>query len=588
MIKKLLLSFTLVLPLATSAQVTFTNANTHLANPNVTSGCAIGVCDMNNDGLDDIVRLDDARNLQIEHQTASGNFTLLNYGSIPGSGSEWGMAIADVDKNGYNDIFVGGSYNGLKLLTANSNGTNYSVTVFPETSSYYDDHSIFLQNANFIDIDNNGSIDIFGCSDESVSSAYSNDGNGVMTLNNAGLINAVSTVPSDNSGNYGSIWMDYDNDGDQDLYISKCRLGINNPNDGRRINLLFRKNANGSFTEVGVAAGLVPYAQSWAAAFEDIDNDGDLDCVVVNHDISSKIYENNGNGTFTDITAGSGIANELNDLAEGGIQVIMEDFDNDGFIDLFITSRYTSHKHILFKNNGDKTFSVMPNNPLNAGAKSIQSAAVGDLNNDGFIDIMAGFATGYNNYSSNPDILFLNNGNANKWSEITLQGGPSNRNGIGARIEIYGEWGKQIREVRSGESYGTMNSLMTHFGLGTATEITKIVVKWPSGTVDQLLAPNINEHLTLIEGATLGTNVSENSIFKIYPNPVKNKLQIDGLQNTSNAYYEVYDLTGKIIIPKASLSNTTTQIDLNRLKSGVYFLNLYSDNQRYVHKIVKE
>lgn len=588
MIKKLLLSFTLALSLATSAQVTFTNSNTHLANPNVTSGCAIGVCDMNNDGLDDIVRLDDARNLQIEHQTASGNFTLLNYGNIPGSGSEWGMAIADVDNNGYNDIFVGGAYNGLKLLTANSNGTNYTATVFPETSSYSDDHSIFLQNTNFIDIDNNGTIDIFGCSDESVSSAYSNDGNGVMTLNNAGLINAVSSVPSDNSGNYGSIWMDYDNDGDQDLYISKCRLGINNSNDGRRINLLFRKNANGTFTEVGVAAGLVPYAQSWAAAFEDIDNDGDLDCVVVNHDISSKIYENNGNGTFTDITAGSGIANELDDLGEGGIQVMMEDFDNDGFIDLFITSRYTSHKHIMFKNNGDKTFSVMPNNPLNAGTKSIQSAAVGDLNNDGFIDIMAGFATGYNSYSSNPDILFLNNGNTNKWSEITLQGGPSNRNGIGARIEIYGDWGKQIREVRSGESYGTMNSLMTHFGLGTATEITKIVVKWPSGTVDQFFAPNINEHLTLIEGATLGTNLSEDSVFKVYPNPVKNKLTIEGLQHANTTYYEVYDLTGKVIVSKTPLSNTTSQIDLNRLKSGVYFLNLYSDNQRYVHKIVKE
>lgn len=236
-----------------------------------------------------------------------------------------------------------------------------------------------------------------------------------MTQDNAGLINAVSTIPSDNSGNYGSIWVDYDNDGDQDLYISKCRLGVSNPNDGRRVNLLFQNDGSGNFTEVGVAAGLVPYAQSWSANFEDIDNDGDLDCVLINHDVSSIIYVNNGNGTFTDITATSGIATELNDLGSGGIQVIMEDFDNDTFIDLFITSRYASHA--LFKNNGDLTFSKMPS-PFGLGSDNIQSAAVGDLNNDGFIDVVAGFAIGYNSPTNDPDILFYNNGNSNNWSEI--------------------------------------------------------------------------------------------------------------------------------------------------------------------------
>ncbi|OUR90902.1 hypothetical protein A9Q87_13270 [Flavobacteriales bacterium 34_180_T64] len=580
MMKKLLFKALLCLPVIGISQTTFTNSNTLLVNSSLTSGCAIGVSDMNGDGLDDIIRLDDARNLQVEYQTAGGgNFTRLNYGSIPGSGSEWGMAIADVDKNGFNDIFVGGAYNGLKLLMANGTGTNYSVTTLGGPS-------IFLQNTNFADIDNNGTIDIFACHDDGVSSAYSNDGNGNMTQNN-GLINAVSTVSSDNSGNYGTIWADYDNDGDQDLYISKCRLGVNDANDGRRINLLFQNDGNGNYTDVGVAAGLVPYAQSWSANFEDIDNDGDLDCFVINHDSLCILYQNNGNGTFTDITVTSGMTTALTNLGSGGIQVMMEDFDNDGYIDLFLTAR--SNTHYMFKNNGDKTFTEMASPfTLPSGPSRIQSAAVGDLNNDGFIDVMAGFATGYNNYSSNPDVLYLNDGNANNWSEIRLQGGPSNINGIGARVELHGAWGVQIREVRSGESYGTMNSLMTHFGIGTNTAITKLVVKWPSGTIDEVNNPNINESILIIEGATLSTNESQASIFKVFPNPTKNIISIEGLQQLNDVTVAIYDITGKIVMRNTSLSETKNSIDLSNFKSGVYFVNLTTNETIYVHKVIKE
>lgn len=576
MIKNLLLATILTFPIFASSQIAFTNSNSKLSNNNLKSGCAIGVADMNGDGLDDIIRLSGATNLQIEYQT-SGNFTLLNYGSIPGSGSEWGMAIADVDTNGFNDIIVGGAFNGLKLLKANSSGDNYDVSTLSG-------ESIFLQNANFVDIDNNGTIDFFGCADTSTSPAYSNDGLGNFTRDNANLIDAISTIPSDNSGNYGSIWMDYDNDGDQDLYISKCRLGVTDPNDGRRINLLFQNDGNGNFTEVGVAAGLVPYAQSWSASFEDIDNDGDLDCVLINHDQSSYIYENNGDGTFTNITPSTGIDVELDDMATGGIQVIMEDFDNDTFIDLFITSRSGTHK--LFKNNGDKTFSRVAS-PFSTSDR-IQSAAVGDLNNDGFVDVIAGFGSGYNNPSSSiDDVLFLNNGNSNHWSEITLLGNPSNINGIGARIEIYGAWGKQIRDVRSGESYGIMNSLKTHFGLGANMSITKIVVNWPSGNVDELLSPTIDESIVIVEGSTLNTNESVASIFKIYPNPASDHVIVDGLLSLEEASYELVDVKGKLIYTRTILP-TSGQIDLNSLKSGVYFLNLYSGNDRFVHKVIKD
>ncbi|WP_250432438.1 FG-GAP-like repeat-containing protein [Hanstruepera flava] len=575
-LKKLLLPAIMVLPIMAFSQVTFTNSNSLLVNSSLTSGVAIGVSDMNGDGLDDIVRLHDASSLQIEYQTAGGgNFTQYNYGST--GSSHWGLAIADVDKNGFNDVVIGGYNNGVRVLKASSNGATYSSTTLSGT--------IFLQNINFADIDNNGTIDIFACHDNGTSIAYNNDGSGNYTADNAGLINAVSTVPSDNSGNYGSIWTDYDNDGDQDLYISKCRLGVTNANDGRRINLLFQNDGNGNYTDVGVAAGLVPYGQSWSANFEDIDNDGDLDCIVINHDINSVIYENNGNGTFSDITASSGISSILSGMGSGGIQIIMEDFDNDTFIDLFITARSGSHH--MFKNNGNKTFTEMPSPfTLPTGPSRIQSAAVGDLNNDGFIDVVAGFANGYNGPSNYPDVLYFNDGNANNWSEIRLRGNTSNINGIGARIELYGAWGKQIREVRSGESYGTMNSLLTHFGLGTATSITKIKVLWPSGEEDEILNPAINTSIEIIEGSTLGVDAFTHTTLSVYPNPTSDYVTVDTPDTNTTISYTVYDINGKVVIAQQDL-NTSKQIDLKSITAGIYFIHLKIADNIQIQKIIK-
>ena len=570
---KKILFLVAICPLFSFSQISFTDSNNLLVNSNLTSGCAIGVSDMNADGLDDIIRLDNANNLQIEYQTAGGGiFTQYIFGSV--SGSQWGLAVADVDENGYNDVITGGAYNGMKLIKANSNGTSYSSSILAG--------NIFLQSVNFADIDNNGSIDIFACHDDGTSLAYSNDGNGTMTVNN-GLINAVSTVPSDNSGNYGSIWTDVNNDGHLDLYISKCRLSASNPNDGRRINLLFMNDGNNNYTDEASSRGLTPLGQSWAANFEDIDNDGDLDCFLINHDITSKIYLNDGTGNFTDITASCGITSTLAGMGSGGIQVMMEDFDNDTYVDIFVTMR--SGIHHLFKNDGDNTFTEVASPFISPSI--IQSAAVGDLNNDGFIDVMAGFATGFNNPSSIPDILYLNDGNANNWSEIRLVGNASNINGIGARIEIQGAWGSQIREVRSGESYGTMNSLMTHFGLGTATEITQITVQWPSGSTDTVTNPNINESIVITEGQTLSTNTQASDVFSIYPNPTSDNVTIAINGNHSNLSYKIYDLSGKLVQNASALSGTNN-ISLKALTSGIYFIHLNYDGQTSIQKIIKD
>ncbi|MEX1365429.1 MAG: FG-GAP-like repeat-containing protein [Nannocystaceae bacterium] len=466
----------------------FVDSSSLLNNPFLASGVAIGLTDMNGDGLDDLVRLDDANSLEIEYQQPDGSFSHYVYGSLPGS--QWGMALGDMDGNGYVDVFASGAYNGLKILRANDTGDGFDLTVMNSPA-------VFTQCVNFADIDNNSTLDLFVCHDDGLSAPLNNDGTGVFTYD-LGLINPVSTVPSDNSGNYGSVWTDYDSDGDLDLYIAKCRLFVNDPNDGRRINQLFQNDGKGNYTDVAEAAGLRPLAQSWVIDFGDIDNDGDLDAFLVNHDMVSQLYENQGDGTFVDITAASGMTDDLLAI-DLGIQAYFEDFDNDTFIDLLVTGREGEHR--LFFNNGDHTFTA-DLDAFNTGGLGIQSAVVGDLNADGFRDVVAGFATGFNNPSnSNPDRLFLNPGNDNNWLDVRLTGVQSNIGGVGARIELHGEWGVMVREVRAGEGYGITNSLIRHFGLGAAESIDSVVVHWPSGQVDTAEFPAVlNEQVNIVEG----------------------------------------------------------------------------------------
>ena len=235
-----------------------------------------------------------------------------------------------------------------------------------------------------------------------------------------------------NSGNYGNVWSDVNGDGLPDYYIAKCRQAVTSMTDARRINQLWINNGDGTFSESAAAYGLDIGFQSWTAEFQDIDNDGDMDCLITNHDGPTQLFENINNTNFINITDQSGI-----DVQGLPVQAVMKDFDNDGFIDVFVTGT----DGVLYKNNGDKTFTeVLDANSNLTGNEN--SFAVGDLNHDGFLDLMIGYGTGFNGPSSSiDDKLWLNNRNDNHWLAVQLKGNQSNLNGVGSRIELYGNWG---------------------------------------------------------------------------------------------------------------------------------------------------
>ena len=252
------------------------------------SGGVTGVWDMNNDGLNDIVVMDQSKTLRILHQQANGTFTQVGSGTQLGS-SQWGMTVGDLDNDGYADVISGGAYDNLHVYKINAAGTIAESTL---------PVGIFTQACTLGDMDNDGWLDFFACHDDGPSNMWRNDGAGNMVHKNTIMTDAAGTTvldynlyagnyPGTNdplmSGNYGNEFSDFDRDGDLDLLVAKCRQASNDPLDKRRTNILFVNDGNNVFHEDAAARGLVNLQQSWTATFGDIDNDGDFDCMMTTH-----------------------------------------------------------------------------------------------------------------------------------------------------------------------------------------------------------------------------------------------------------------------------------------------------------------
>lgn len=437
-------------PIITPPTLSFTPTNVST----ITGSYKLAVADMNGDYLDDIVSVS-STNIQVHLQNTTGPFTIVNYPTTTAQFlPSWSMAMGDLNEDGYNDLLYG-SGSGVTFMISANGGTQFNQVSGPEY--------VFSQRSNMVDINNDGHLDAFVCHDVAPNVYYINDGTGNLTFHQGGL------GDHPNGGNYGSIWVDYNNDNLPDLFIAKCRGGSTTAN----INELHRNNGNGTFTDVSAQSGLADPIQTWSAAWNDFDNDGWMDVVVGASSSANgmhKFMHNNGDGTFSNITAGSGF-----DTYTGmSTEYASYDFDNDGWVDVLTPG------HILLNNK---------NNTFTDQSVSIQMGAVGDLNNDGFLDVQNG------------NTIYYNNGNGNNWLTVTVKGTTSNPNGIGARVELYGALGKQIRDIRSGVGFRYMGTLNAHFGIGAATAIDSVVVRWPSGNIDVICNPAKNSVLHIEENS---------------------------------------------------------------------------------------
>jgi hypothetical protein len=458
----------------------------------------------------------------------------------------WSMAAGDCNRDGFNDIILGNG-SGLSVWRSNNTGTAYS--------NYTPGEYIFCQRTNFADLNNDGNLDVFSCHDIAPNCYYLNDGNDGLTFYQSNTTPGAMNFGTI-GGNYSTLFTDFDNDGDTDVFISKC--------SGPPCEL-HRNDGNGVYTDISAIAQInVTPIQTWSSAIADFDNDGDMDVIITASAGTHKYFRNNLDTTnsteeaFTNITTGSG----WDSNTSTNIDNVAYDFDNDGFVDVL-----GGGSKIMF-NQGNSTFAPVAYTGMTMGA-------VADMNNDGFLDIVNGSTIRY----AVP--------NTNNWLKLALQGIQSNSNGIGARIEIYGAWGKQIRDIRSGEGFKYMGSLNAHFGIGQATTIDQVVIKWPSGTVDTFNDVTPNQLLNVVEGSTLGVNSFTTNAFTLYPNPVKNTINLSMVnQNLTLKSAEIFDLNGRRVLESAI---TNHSINVEKLAIGTYILVVRDmDNKDYTQKFIKE
>lgn len=539
--KKLIFSLTLMSS-SLWAQVSFTQQSVETS-----ANYRMCVVDMNHDFLDDIVNVSN-NSLEILYQQQNGNFSTVSYemadvSSLP----DWSLSAGDLNKDGFNDLLFGNSF-GITMLVSNVNGDNINY----ETSNKYE--YIFSQRSNFIDINNDGNLDVYVCHDTEPSVYYINNGNNEMDYFQGGL----GDFPT--GGHYGSIWTDYNNDGKIDLFIAKCG-GI----EERRMNQLYRNNGDGTFTDVAASANLNGIAENWSSAWGDFNNDGFMDVFNgINSQMQSnsgehELMKNNGDETFTNVTVGSGF-----DTFNGkSREHFAYDFDNNGWIDI------AGNSNKIFLNNGDFTFA-----PVDV---PFSAASIGDLNNDGFLDAYAIYGS--------QEFIYVNNGNSNNWLKVVTKGVESNSNGIGARVELYSALGKQIRDVRSGEGFAQMSTLNTHFGIGQDTSIEKLIIRWPSGIVDQINNPEINSSIVVQEGSTLTVNdVDQFSKISIHPNPVKSIITLNGHSEIAPKY-EINNLLGERLM---SGNLKGGKLNVESLSSGIYILSVWERGKKTNLKFIKQ
>jgi enediyne biosynthesis protein E4 len=474
-----------------------------------------------------------------------------------------GVCVADYDGDGWQDIYFVNARDlydrGIKVQNAlyrnNGDGTFTDVTDkagVPGTG--------FGLGCVWGDYDNDGHPDLF-ITQYGRNVLYHNNGDGTFTD-----VTDKAGVAGMESGTYfhsGATFLDYDRDGKLDLYVGGyvafapgarryCKLGgvtSSCPPSAYEgsANALYHNNGDGTFTNVTKQARIFqPQGKNLSVGAADYDNDGWPDIFVANDGLSAYLYHNEHDGTFKEAGTLAGMAFTGNGLTMAAMCISLGDYNNDGWLDLYISDFQGSSDH-LWKNDGQGNFDeVSASVGITAPTRHILSFGGGffDYDNDGWLDLFianghvypeveqvtpevhykqintlfhndghgkfsdvtqssgsafdiphAGRGVAFADFDNDGfvDVLVSNNGDpplllhntgrkGSHFASFKLVGSKSNRDAMGARLKLTAGGLTQIREIAGGGSYLSQSDLRAHFGLGSASRINKLEVTWPSGT----------------------------------------------------------------------------------------------------------
>ena len=487
------------------------------------NGSGIAFFDYNNDGLVDLFVVNGSRfdapagseqpTNHLYRNNGDGTFTdVTRDAGLAYSGWGQGACAGDYDNDGFVDLFVT-YYGENNLFHNNGDGTFRELA---KTAGVAGEKGHWHSGCAFVDTDRDGKLDLFiatyidpGVAFSNVPAAGSGEfcqykgisiacgprglkpGVNYLFHNEGGgkfkdVSEAAGIRKTDGHYALGVLTLDYDNDGWPDIYVA-CDSAAS---------ILYHNRRDGTFEDAGLASGTAfnedgePQAGMGAAA-EDFDHDGYLDILKTNFsDDSPNLYRNNGDGSFSDKVFEAGLGRIRHYLGWGALFL---DYDNDGRPDILLVNGHLSPEidragsdsrfrqpKVLFHNlrNGKFQDVSTESGPALSALHSSRGAAAADILNDGRLSVAV------NELHEPPSLLMLQTPPSGHWIGIRTVGSQSNRDGIGARVELRAGGVRQIGEVRSGGSYLSQNDLRLHFGLGEATSIDQLTVKWPSGHVD--------------------------------------------------------------------------------------------------------
>jgi len=518
-----------------AAGITFQHEATMTEGKNYleTMGNGVGWIDYDQDGLMDLYFVQSAgtdwfkpsRPLRstLYHNNGDGTFTDVT--EKAGVGAEGlygqGVAVGDFDNDGYPDMLVTG-YGRAILYHNNGNGTFTDVTARAGVG----DEGNWSTSAGWFDYDKDGYLDLVICNyikwtpqtnlwcgehkpgyraychpdnyrGEQIK-LYHNNHDGTFTD-----VSDASGVGKPEAKGMGVVLADMNNDGWPDIVIANDTWP----------NFLFLNNHDGTFRDVSFISGVAAsddgrYEAGMGIDAADVDGDGWLDIYVTHLAMElNRLYHNNHDDSFDDVTYSSGLATHAVQLS--GVSAKMFDYDNDGWIDIFqangamLDNISLYHAEITWKepklmsrNLGGGKFEKVSDQlgPDFMKPTVGRGLAVADYDNDGDQDIAI------SNSNDFPQLLRNDGGNANNWLEVMLVGVKSNRDGRGAALKLTTEGFVEYRQAEGGMSYMSAQDPRIAFGLGQRKSVESLEITWPSGVVDKLANLPINQIITVKEG----------------------------------------------------------------------------------------
>jgi hypothetical protein len=500
-----------------------------------TTGSGAAFFDYDEDGDQDLFLVNGTRLDYTDLQSPSnrlyrneGDGTFLNVTAaarLERSGWGQGAAVSDVDNDGDLDLLV--TYYGPDLLYRNEgDGTFTEIgaaagVADPRWSTsaafadYDQDGTNDLAVASYVDLDLAGTpgpgeapncffmgIPVM-CGPRGLAPArsilYRGRGDGTFE----DVSGARSGVGVEAYYGLGVVWSDLDNDGDLDLYFANDQMAAN----------LYRNEGDGRFTDIGLIAGAALNEDGRAQAgmgvdTGDYDNDGWLDIHKTNFaNDHNTLYRNMGpEGYFLDVSYRTGIGEPS--YAYLGWGTGFQDLDRDGWLDILAVNGHVypevagagmqsqyAQRILLFRNAEGKRFEEVAadHGPALSAKHASRAAAFGDYDDDGDIDIAV------TNMNERFSLLRDEGQSENHWVGFRLIGRASARDALGARLTLVTGDRSQIREVKSGASYLAQSDLRVLFGLGSATRIDRLSIRWPRGQVQTLSNPPVDRYSTIVE-----------------------------------------------------------------------------------------